>query len=429
VVSRTFRSINTSSGRVARNRGILLKEHTLVMSFIFLVLPLFDMMTGFLVVQGFMAQGSVGSPSQMGRFLATLILLYVNSRTRIPAIWLIIFAWLILVETVAGLQHNQISGVLLGYVAISKFLYMYLLFVTLVRYVHHHGAPLIKYLKFNLNFINCSIVFAFATGLANSTYGAGFGTKGFFASGNNLGVYVGVATLVLLAMRRYRYYDTVGTPTFVLSLMSLVLLGTKTSFLMALTVFCLVLWQSRMRVLIIPMFVSAIVYAWDAIVYQSTIFFDIIIMRYKNNSSLIEYLFSNRNNYVSGAFADVYQQDIGVLRWVTGAGSFVSFQDPAWVAFFDTLETDLFDILFMYGMIGLIGYLMLLAYGIKLHLRHPHLLLSIGLLSLHSIIAGHVLFNGMGSTLLIVVIVIGTLLKPNGVDEPRTQPIPNGDRL
>lgn len=418
-----------SIGRAASSRRIVLKKHTFVMGFIFLALPLFDMMTGFLVVGGFMAQGSIGSPSQIGRFLATLVLLYVNFGSRIPAIWLIIVAWLVLIETVAGLQHNQIFGVIFGYVTISKLLYMYLLFITLVRYVQDHGAPLAKYLKYNLNLINGSIVFAYATGLGNSTYGWGSGTKGFFASGNGLGVYVGVATLVLLAMRRYRYYDTVGTPTFVLSLISLVLVGTKTSFILALTVLALLLWQSRTRILLIPIFISAIIYGWNTIVYQMSIFFDIIIMRYKNNDSITEYLFSNRDNYVTGAFAEIYQQDIGVLRWVTGAGSFVSFQDPAWVEFFDTLETDLFDILFMYGMIGVIGYLLLLGYGIKLHLKHPYFLLSIGLLSLHSIIAGHVLFNGMSSTLLIVIIAIGVLLKADGLNKPHVDPVPNGNHL
>lgn len=389
--------------------GVVMKKHTLIFGYIFLALPMFDMMTGFLVVRGFMAEGAVGSPSQLGRFLATLILIYANVGTRIPILWLAIFAGLISLETFSAMQHNQIIGLLFGYVSISKFIYMYLLLVTMVRYVEEYGAPLAKYLKYNLNFISLSIIFAFMTGMANSTYGWGFGTKGFFASGNGLGIYLGVATLLLLGMRHYRFYNDVGLLTCILSLTSLLLVGTKTSLIMALTILALMLWLSRMRLFILPVFFAVVFFSWDVIIYQMTMFFDIILDRFRNSDSLLEFVFSGRIDYVAGAFTELFKDDVSILRWLVGGGSFVSFQNPAFISVVDFLETDPFDVLFMYGMLGMIGYFMLIGYGITLHLKRPYLLLSMAMISLHSVFAGHVLFNSMSSTLLIVIIAVGVL--------------------
>lgn len=382
-----------------------------MLGFVFLVLPIFDMLTGFLVVREIIPEGFVGSPSQIGRLLATLILLIANRRKKISVIWIGLFYFLILLETIVGMQHNKIGGVLFGYVTCSKFLYMFLLFLTLKNYFQSHGTVVVNYLKYNLNLINFSIFFAFATGLANSTYGSGFGTKGFFSSGNSLGIYIGATTLLLMGMKRYKYFDNVSPTTYFFAVISLLFVGTKTSLILAITIVAVFLWMARWRVFVIPIFAALTAIFWELLISKIAIFFDIIIIRYSNKNSLAAYFFSNRENYILNAFEEIFSQDISSFRWLFGAGSYVSFQNPYTVLSFDGLETDVFDILFMYGFLGLFVYFLLVWFGIRLHLKKPFLLLGISLIYLHSALAGHVLFNGMSSTLLVAYLAVGWWIK------------------
>lgn len=73
---------------------------------------------------------------------------------------------------------------------------------------------------------------------------------------------------------------------------------------------------------------------------------------------------------------------------------------------YDTLETDIFDVLFMYGFIGLIFLLSIYMY-ILCRLRKEKLLLISALLCiLHSVFSGHVIFNGMSSLCIMVLFVL-----------------------
>ena len=402
-----------SGVKVHKRKYMLLNEHTCVLSYIFLVLPLFDMLNGFLVVRGYLPEGFVGSPSQIGRLFATTLLLGVTIGKRIPHYYVMIFMFLLIIETIAAFHHQRIVGLLFGYVTASKILYMYLLFITLRRYAFNYLEDICKYLKFNVNLISGSIVFGFITGLGNSTYGWGTGTKGFFSSGNGLGIYLGVAAIVLVALRHYRFYPHTNMLTFVLSGSALILVGTKASLLLSIILFITIVLQSRYRLLIFPALLGFFIYVWDFIVFNVNLFFDIIILRYKKSETLFQYLLSSRDNYVTDAFSQIFQQDIGLLRWLFGAGSFVSFQNPERAYSHDTLEMDLVDLLFMYGIIGVTAYLILIFYGLVLHFNRPFMFLGFLMLSLHSVIAGHVLFNGMSNTLFIILIVFGVAIKSN----------------
>ena len=384
-----------------------------MLSYIFLLLPFFDMLNGFLVVRGYLPEGFVGSPSQIGRLFATTLLLGVSFGKKITHFYVMIFMLLLVIETISAFYHQRIVGLLFGYVTASKILYMYLLFITLRRYAVNYFEDICKFIKFNVNLISSSIVFGFITGLGNSTYGWGFGTKGFFSSGNGLGIYLGVATIVLVALRHYRFYPHTNMLTYSLSGLALILVGTKAALLLFVTLFIIIVLQSRFRLMIFPAFLGFFIYVWDLIVASANLFFDIIILRYQKSESLLKYLLSSRDNYVLDAFSQIFQQDIGVLRWIFGAGSFVSFQHPKLAYSYDTLEMDLVDILFMYGIMGVVTYLALIFYGLVLNFRRPYMNIGFFMLSLHSIIAGHVIFNGMSNTLFIVLLVFGVTIKSN----------------
>lgn len=397
-----------STARPASTQPLLLDFKSVVLFYLFLGLPLFDMLNGFLIGQGYAEAGGLASPSQIGRFAGILLMLAVTIRFRFSPYFIVAAIALCLLEAVHFFTHSNASGLIVGYVYISRFLYMYLAYVFFLRFYGDDIQPLAKFLKYNVVFISLSVIFANYTGLANSTYGWGSGTKGFFASGNGLGIYIGVAALILAALKKYRIYPDVSLVVFGLAAYTLVLLGTKTSFLMLILVLAAGFWSGRFRLLIIPAILFAIIQYLGQISEGLAQRYDIIILRYENSQSLDSYILSNRNVYTETAITEFLSQDPGLLRWVFGSGAFLSFQNPLRVKSLDTLETDFMDVFFMYGLVGLIFYVFCFFISTKPYLKSPWMLLPIVMLWGHSAIAGHVLFNGLGATLMVMVIAMGT---------------------
>lgn len=394
--------MNTLNQPFHNRTGLHLTMQHVVLSYLFLILPLFDMMSGFMIGQGYLDAGAFASPSQIGRFIGVVLLFVSTARQRYSSYIVLGFVFLGLFELLGYFRHNNMLGIVVGYTNIIRFAYMYLVFLAFTYYFAKDRQSVIRFLKYNVVFVCLSVIFASFTGLANSTYGWGSGTKGFFASGNGLGIYIGVATLILVAMKRYRVYTDISLLVFALSSYTLVLLGTKTSFLMFLLVMIGGFWSGRFKLVVIP---AVLLGAWEFYERIAEGFvrrFDIIILRYKNSSSLVDYLLSGRNGYVERAWAEFLSQSPDVLRWLFGGGAFLSYQSPQLVRSFDTLESDLADVFFMYGLLGLTIYLTGLAISVRAFWRSPWMLLPVALLWGHSTFAGHVLFNGLGATLLVL---------------------------
>ncbi len=388
-----------------------LNERSFILCFIFYCLPFFDMMTGFLVVKGTIAEGSLASPSQVGRAVAGILLLYAASKNRMGTSWLFILLWMIIVELQAGLGFGPSFGVIFGFATVYKLTYFWLLFTVLAYYAKQNIHDLGKFLKYNLIFISCSIIFSAITGVGNPTYGWGFGTKGFFASGNGLGLYLGIGGLILLLLQHYRMYLNVSLTTYILIILGTLLIGSKTALLLSFLLLVGRLWLSSRRVLSFLFVGGLLIWFSPQILHISMLMFDVIVLRYQNSDSILEYLASSRIDYISNAFEIYYSKDIDLIRWFIGAGSYVSFQDPNAVLQYDTLESDVFDIFFMYGLAGVVAYCLVFAYGAIILKQHIYFLLTWGLLFMHSLFAGHVIFNGMSITILAFLLAIGVSIR------------------
>lgn len=396
---------------------LILKERTVVLGFIFLCLPFFDMVNGFLVVRGFLPEGGLASPSQLGRLLATALLAYVAVKNKLSAMWVFVFVLCSLLEFVAAIRSGNFFGVVYGVMTAYRLAFFSLLFTVLLFFTHQDIRGVGRFLKCNLLFIAMSIVFASVSGLGNSTYGWGFGTKGFFASGNGLGVYLGVAALTLLLMKHYGLYRDVSVLSLVIACMGMFSIGSKTAIVLALLTLFMLAWLSRFRTLLFSLLALALLYLSPYILNVTSVAFDVIIIRYKNSDSVLEYLTSARLEYVTHAFSVIESQGVGVWRWLFGGGSLLSFQNPYAQIGFDTLETDPFDILFMYGMFGLSVYVMLCVYGMTLYRGCRYFLLGWLLMVLHSVFAGHVIFNGMSVTMMALLLAIGSALRGGRISQ------------
>ena len=393
------------------NLILTVSERGCLFAFLFVVLPVFDAMNGYLVANNVIPEAGLASPSQLGRLMASAMLVWIIIRYRLEAVILLAGFYPILVEVLAGLVHVNVYGFSFGLVMTYKLLYLICMAVVFGHYLDKPGAlrHLMRYVQANLYIISTLIFFSALTGIGNSSYGSGFGTKSFFASGNGLGLYLGVTSLLLLALNHYRFIR-ISTFSVVYFSVAMALIGTKTSLIFAAANLFLLVMLSRYRwpfLLCIGLGLMALL---PRLIEAFNVVFDVIIFRYQRSESLLLYLGSGRIGYVQDAFATLWGHSDNIWRLLFGMGAFVSFQNAKTASKFDTLETDLFDIFFSLGLVGVIFYLGLLLI-IAFRLRN-HLILLFGfvLLALHSIIAGHVLFNGMSSVSLVLFLSVGYFL-------------------
>lgn len=394
----------------AEIKTLRIREASIVFGFIFLCLPIFDMVNGFLVVRGFLTEGGLASPSQFGRASAAALLIYVAFKRRLPVTWLFIGGFGLLAELLAGFRSGESLHFVFGFVTIYRIAYFWLLFLVLSYYAKQDMRLLGQFLKYNVALISFSIILFGITGFGNSTYGWGFGSKGLFASGNGLGIYLGVASLSLLAMQYYRIYTKTSIVIYLLAFGGLMSIGSKTALLCALLLLCMGGWISRFRILIFPTFIMIFLLLMKDIMYLITIMFDVIILRFQKSDSVIEFLASGRLDYVRDAFITFAAQGPELIRWLFGAGAYISFQAPEAIVIYDTLETDVFDIFFMYGFLGLAVYFAMYIYGAMILRRHAYFFLIWILMLMHSILAGHIIFNGMSLTMVAFLLAIGSKL-------------------
>lgn len=381
-----------------------------VLGVLFCVLPFLDMINGYLVLNNAFAEGGLFSISQVSRSVIVVLLVTFAIKRQLSLAWV----WVILIggllECLYFLLHQSFDAYLFGMVLVYRLLFLSVLIIVLSKIYQESPQLLFQFLKYNLAIISGSIVISALFDVGFSTYKWGSGTKGFFASGNGLGLYLGILTLVLMSLSYYTLHShfRIGALYILLSCSAMLFVGTKTSFVLLLTVIVFYIFLSRYRALLILMLVFALVFGFGFIVEALSLSFDVVISRFRNSDSFLTFLVSGRNNYVCNAFDQFYSSSPSLFRYFFGAGSFVSFQDPASAIYFDTLETDIFDIFFMYGFFGLLIYIIFIVYG-AYRLRSAWYLLVIWLLLVvHSILAGHIFFNAMSLTLVALIVALWT---------------------
>lgn len=379
--------------------------------FLFFLLVV-DMLNGYLVTNDLIATGGISSPSQLGRLLAIIVSGIFLWRVKFNFTWLLFAFYILILESVCSLFFSiNASGVVYGFINSYKLIYLALVTVVLLKIIKKPSdlGHFLLLFKWHLYIVGGSLFLGVITGLGIDTYtGGGLGTKGFFASGNSLGLYLGLGTIFLINIRKYPIGKYVNlTWVGVLFLIgSTIFVGTKTAVILAALSLIQFLYNTKMKWFFIIAFSILFFLFFEKIseIFQNA--FTVLVFRYNNAPSFIYFLGSGRIDYVLDAFNVLYSQDSFAIRFLFGSGSFLSYQNPIEIEAFDTLETDFFDILFMYGFLGLLAYLILFFYMLKKSLPEKKIFLIILLLFGHSAIAGHVLFNGMSGFLVSILFVI-----------------------
>lgn len=367
--------------------------------FILFILPALDMATGKFLNLGYLHEGGFGSPSQLGRFVGIFFVISVYFRFKVTKVFVFCVFLVFLFELILGvLSHNNFRGVMFGLLSGVRFVSL-ILFYRLFKEVYRK-FPLFfsKCFIFHVYFITLSMIFAFVTQTGISTYGWGWGTRGYFASGNGIGVYIGVATLIgfhLFNCFNLQYKEIKILLFMLTSIVALILLGTKTSVIFSFILLVSVTLHIKALRFILFLSLPLLINSIGGGFLKLFDLFSVLSSRYAQSESFSAFIFSGRDDYVSNAFAVFFNSDPSIFRYIFGAGAYASYQDVRNVIFFDTLETDLFDIFFMYGLFGASIYLLIFLILFLRGWRYPFVFLPSVLLFSHSLFAGHVLQNGL----------------------------------
>lgn len=376
---------------------------------IFYIAPFIDAFSGYLILSGIISEGGAGSPSQIFRFIVLILMLLISWRDKKIFYFLIGFiVYIIFIEFSFFVVHQNIYGYIIGLVYGNKLVYLVLVFISLYILIKNNQLSFIILLMHLRNYIvitSLIMIISFLSGTGFNTYDEGtFGIKGFFAASNGLGIFMGIGLLLSI------YYWKITRENFSLLLVfmilfSTIIIGSKTALLLSIVGFVsIVLFLNN---IFLTTFVSVAVlsfigYYFDEIVTIFYTIFDVIIFRFGNSDSIFSWIFSNRDNYFVDAISSISFDGFLFLRLFVGFGTYISFRNPfeSYLSI-DVLETDFADILFMYGLFFIVFYMFFILFNLYNGIKNKKYYLSFLFILLmgHSLIAGHVLFNGMSGLL------------------------------
>jgi hypothetical protein len=399
------------------SEGVVSKQRKFKVSFIdaflwfnVLLLPIFDNASGLLFKLNIIGDGSIGSPSQLGRLIATFCVMVLITKLcskDTKKIAFILFSYFILVEVFSALIHWQLMAFLYGMVTSLKVIYAafcLLFFLELVKKNKITQVELEQWMVIYGTVISILVLLAYVSGFHIANYSTGIATRGLFISGNGLGVVMGCCALVLI--HRMRKFKLVHILHILILLSTTALVGTKGGLIFfVFGLLYLGLKMSRQHpILTTAMLIVIAYYAIAPLLDVLGSVFNNIIYKFNNIDDKWLLLASSRDKFILEAFEKVTWFGAYSLRFIFGAGAYFGYLDPAAGAgsIRKLLENDLFELFFCYGILASLGYCCLFFYGAFYALVYKKLFYFIlfSLVFLHSITAGHVVFNGTSSIML-----------------------------
>ncbi|WP_257324838.1 O-antigen polymerase [Pseudoalteromonas rhizosphaerae] len=387
--------------------------------FCVLVLPIFDSMTGAFFKLKIMGEGGLATPSQLGRLLILgLLFFFVFSSEKVPTQIkkriLYLTTFFLIAESLVAILHMGLMPYISGIVFFSKILFCILAYVFFKSWVIEE---LVYYDLFFRLVIAYGVVVAFLlssafiSGFHISNYGSKFATRGLFVSGNGVGVTIGTCTLLAL------YYSFITKQKLfyflgVFMIFSTVIIGTKTALLFALLssilFFIISLKFFPCSSLILSILIG--IYVVPVVIDALSLVFENIINKFNMIEDKTVLLSSSRDVFIYNAFYKVDWNGCFSVRLLFGGGAYFAYEDLTFLSEVKrkTLENDFFELFFSYGVVAAFTYLILgVTTIVNGALKGRYFLtFCFFLVFLHSVLAGHVLFNGTSSIILVFLLLL-----------------------
>ncbi|EDQ01564.1 O-antigen ligase family protein [Shewanella benthica] len=389
--------------------NLLSNKYYLLLILIFIGSFFVDISMGVLKSLGIQEEGGVGSLGQLWRtMLIALMFLLLKKDKKYYTLLLVMF--FIITEVLSGIFHQNAIGIIVGVSQGIKVVYLVLLIFLMTHFIKENGRnglkSLINIMILYELLISLMLYVSFFGGIGFSSYGQStdLGTTGFFTGANALGFTLGTLTVLhsILLNERFIQPSFRNVFIFVFIVSSLLFIGTKVSIIYFIIAFYLFNFKLFLTCTLSVFILFIFFVDFSSIDLKQ---FSTVISRVIGNPEILPSLMGSRVRDIIEAFLLLNVED-NIFRFLIGGGGFLSYQTINTAPVYDILEADFFDVLFMYGLHGIISYCVFyiaLAYNsLKIKRVFPFVIF----IFINSAVAGHVIFNGQSAAALALVFVL-----------------------
>lgn len=280
--------------------------------------------------------------------------------------------------------------------------------------------------KANTIILPITIIIPAVLGIGVSVYSSGVGFKGLYYANNDLNICLIVILIFIMdefmTMLRNKSFNVVVVLTLLVTLISSILIGSKSSIFFIAIIIGIYLvrelykstFYTKMKIIISFILIIIVGTVLLNVFYKNEI--NSIVQRqvynFKSSGGNMRYLLSGRNLFLDGAIKNFDNSHHKTADLLLGIGMH---QKNSKIAVYSLgksnrlkeIEMDFFDILFGYG---ILGTLIIYSYFISLFIKYIRgrnkslkVILSFILIFIYSTLAGHVLFSAMSGSILALV--------------------------
>lgn len=263
------------------------------------------------------------------------------------------------------------------------------------------------------------------TGFVMVGHGTGVGSKGFFVEINSL---VGILVIFTFytgqrALSFFKKGNLKNGVQFVLILLSLVMAEiittTKTGIVVGVIYLIYFLPRSffvlrkvitKKQRRILAELLSVLIVVLSPFIYQgfakevtlfiqrNQYFFDLF------DGNLLKFITSSRSVFLEKTFKSINRADNSLFLHLFGGGYYIRLDKPFFGAGRRVTEMDWFDLYFSYGLVGIVAYITYFKESLfnLLNSKKNPVKIMLVVFIVYSLIAGHVIFNAMTTTILAV---------------------------
>ena len=305
------------------------------------------------------------------------------------------------IEVAFAFVHLNFKAFLYGVVFSIKLLFTVSCYFFVAGWLNQDKEKTVYTIKQITNYgtiIAFLVLTAYFSGFHIPNYGIGMATRGLFISGNGLGIVLGISTIFLVHYTKDINLLSLSHILFLIA--TTTLLGTKASLIfLFFSLLLLAIKLFRQSPIIAALLITIIsIYLLVPLMDIIGGIFENIIFKFNNIENKLSFIASSRDRFIKDAFEVMNIDDIYSLRVLFGGGAYYAYSDHVSNAILarKSLENDLFELFFCYGLLIAIAYLISYFYALKRVLSNGNrvIALALSLAFFHSITMGHVLFNG-----------------------------------
>lgn len=274
-----------------------------------------------------------------------------------------------------------------------------------------------KVIKLSIRIIPSSILVSSIFNMSFSSYNdSNSGIKGMFIATNT----ITIVLIILFILSIYFYYSkNGGIIDVIIVCMTLLIIGSKSSFIFAIfTIVMVILFngKNRLKTALSVIAITLIIVILSNIFLKDT--FENIMLRQQyflddaiRNDTMMQFLLSGRTLFLEIAF-EAFKKSIslGHILWGMGSCNMQSLIGSLYSASsgLKGIEMDLFDIFFSYGLIGVIFtygiFFSMFRYRAKNKQNNFFINLCLVLILIFSILGGHVFTEAMSVTYVSIIL-------------------------